>query len=57
MCTADQVPDELDGIDICPPDHVLPQATWEARRLAGRTIANHAYLEESHRRPPILSST
>lgn len=41
-------PDELDGIEVFEPDYVLPQASQEARRLAGRTIANRAYLEESH---------
>ena len=47
MDTSAIEPDELAGIDSFPPEYVLPQASPEARAMAGRMLINRSYLSES----------
>jgi hypothetical protein len=47
MYTSEHDADELCGIDPFGSDYCLPQASQEERAFSGRTIENHAFLEES----------
>jgi hypothetical protein len=47
MYTSAHDADDLDGIAPFSPDYCLPQASQEEWAFSGRTIINHAFLEES----------